>query len=224
MLVDSHCHLDFPDFADELDAIVARAHEAGIGRLVTISTRVRRLDGLLAITERFSNVYCSVGTHPHRPPNVAFDGETILDSDDMLDLKRIPRHLVVVGATVIGIEYATIFSALDVQVTVLEPGPGLLSFVDRELADEFVHDLRDRGEPNRVNSERRQERECGADRFGEALIRCSLRRARRAAQNAGAVAFDLGELVHQPGLADSRLAADEHEAAGALRGSVPVGA
>ena len=54
-------------------------------------------------------------------PNVSFDGETILDSDDMLDLKRIPRHLVVVGATVIGIEYATIFSALDVQVTVLEP-------------------------------------------------------------------------------------------------------
>ncbi|HEY5009392.1 MAG TPA: Si-specific NAD(P)(+) transhydrogenase [Caulobacteraceae bacterium] len=87
----------------------------------------------------------AVGTHPHRPDHVAFDGETILDSDDILDLKRIPRHLVVVGATVIGIEYATIFSALDVQVTVLEGGPGLLGFVDRELADEFMHDLRDRG-------------------------------------------------------------------------------
>ncbi|HEX4196081.1 MAG TPA: Si-specific NAD(P)(+) transhydrogenase [Caulobacteraceae bacterium] len=87
----------------------------------------------------------TVGTVPHRPANVAFDGETILDSDDILDLARIPRHLAVVGATVIGIEYATIFSALDVQVTVLEPGPGLLGFVDKELADEFVHDLRDRG-------------------------------------------------------------------------------
>jgi TatD DNase family protein len=65
MLVDSHCHLDFPDFADELDAVVARAHAAGIGRLVTISTRVRRQDGLLAIAERFPDVYCSVGTHPH---------------------------------------------------------------------------------------------------------------------------------------------------------------
>ena len=65
MLVDSHCHLDFPDFADDLDAIVARAATAGIGRIVTISTRVKRLDELLAITARFPNVYCSVGTHPH---------------------------------------------------------------------------------------------------------------------------------------------------------------
>ena len=52
MLVDSHCHLDFPDFADELDGVVARAAEAGIGRMVTISTRVRRLNELLAIAER----------------------------------------------------------------------------------------------------------------------------------------------------------------------------
>ena len=65
MLVDSHCHLDFPDFADDLDGIVARAEAAGIGRILTISTRVRRLAGLLEITERFPNVYCSVGTHPH---------------------------------------------------------------------------------------------------------------------------------------------------------------
>ncbi|MFL4978062.1 MAG: TatD family hydrolase [Xanthobacteraceae bacterium] len=65
MLVDSHCHLDFPDFADEVDAIVARAEEAGIGRLVTISTRVKRHDEILKIGERFPSVYCSVGTHPH---------------------------------------------------------------------------------------------------------------------------------------------------------------
>ena len=49
MLVDSHCHLDFPDFAEDLDAIVARAETAGIGRIVTISTRVKRLGGLLAL-------------------------------------------------------------------------------------------------------------------------------------------------------------------------------
>jgi TatD DNase family protein len=65
MLVDSHCHLDFPDFAADLDGVVARARAAGIGRMVTISTRVKKLDGLLAITERFPDVYCSVGTHPH---------------------------------------------------------------------------------------------------------------------------------------------------------------
>jgi len=65
MLVDSHCHLDFPDFASELDAIVARAAQAGVGHMVTISTRVRRHDQVLAIAERFANVTCSVGTHPH---------------------------------------------------------------------------------------------------------------------------------------------------------------
>src|SRR5580692_9974056 len=65
MLIDSHCHLDFPDFATELDAVVARARAAGIERLVTISTRVARHDALLAIAERFPDVYCSVGTHPH---------------------------------------------------------------------------------------------------------------------------------------------------------------
>ena len=65
MLIDSHCHLDFPDFAAELDGVVLRAREAGIGRLVTISTRVRRHDEVLAIAERFADVYCSVGTHPH---------------------------------------------------------------------------------------------------------------------------------------------------------------
>jgi TatD DNase family protein len=65
MLVDSHCHLDFPDLAADLDGVVARARAAGIGRLVTISTRVRRLPELLAIAERFGDVFCSVGTHPH---------------------------------------------------------------------------------------------------------------------------------------------------------------
>ena len=59
MFVDSHCHLDFPDFADDLDAIVERAVAAGVGRMVTISTRVRQFDRLLAITDKFSNVYCS---------------------------------------------------------------------------------------------------------------------------------------------------------------------
>jgi TatD DNase family protein len=65
MLIDSHCHLDFPDFADELDAVVERARAAGIDRMVTISTRVRRQAALLAIAERFPEVYCSIGTHPH---------------------------------------------------------------------------------------------------------------------------------------------------------------
>jgi TatD DNase family protein len=65
MLIDSHCHLDFPDFTTELDAVVERARGAGVARMVSISTRVARHDALLKIAERFDDVYCSVGTHPH---------------------------------------------------------------------------------------------------------------------------------------------------------------
>jgi len=65
MLIDSHCHLDFPDFSGEVDAIISRAQAAGIERIVTVSTRVKRHGDVLAIAERFPLVYCSVGTHPH---------------------------------------------------------------------------------------------------------------------------------------------------------------
>lgn len=86
MLVDSHCHLDFPDFADDLDAIVKRAEMAGVGRIVTISTRVRKLDGLLAIADRFPNVYCSVGTHPHNA-----DEEDGITADELIALTKHPK-------------------------------------------------------------------------------------------------------------------------------------
>jgi TatD DNase family protein len=65
MLVDHHCHLDYPDFADDLDGVVGRAKAAGVAMLVSISTRIRRFDGLLKIAEAHDNVLCSVGTHPH---------------------------------------------------------------------------------------------------------------------------------------------------------------
>jgi len=65
MLVDSHCHLDFPDFQEELPEVVSRAEAAGLGRMVTICTRVRKFEQILAVAEQFENVFCSVGTHPH---------------------------------------------------------------------------------------------------------------------------------------------------------------
>ncbi|MEM5500908.1 TatD family hydrolase [Ahrensia kielensis] len=64
-LVDSHCHLNFPDFAPELDAVVERARSAGLVRMVTISTRVHEFDKIRAIADAYDDVYCSVGTHPH---------------------------------------------------------------------------------------------------------------------------------------------------------------
>lgn len=65
MLIDTHCHLDFPDFAEDLAAYVARAEAAGVSRMVTISTRVSRFATYAGIAERFASVWCTVGTHPH---------------------------------------------------------------------------------------------------------------------------------------------------------------
>lgn len=65
MIVDSHCHLDFPDFDGERDDLIARAHEAGVDLMVTICTRIRKFPQVLAVAEAYDNVYCSVGTHPH---------------------------------------------------------------------------------------------------------------------------------------------------------------
>ncbi len=65
MLVDSHCHLDFPDFAAGLEETVARARQAGVGHMLTIGTLVRNFPEVLAVAERFPEVTCSVGTHPH---------------------------------------------------------------------------------------------------------------------------------------------------------------
>jgi len=97
MLVDSHCHLDFPDFKDELDGVVTRAKAAGIGRMVTISTRVRRQDGLLAICERFADVFSSVGTHPHYAHE-----ELDVDADDLVARTRNPK-VVAIGEA--GLDY-----------------------------------------------------------------------------------------------------------------------
>jgi TatD DNase family protein len=97
MIVDSHCHLDFPDFATELDAIVARAESAGVGRMVTISTRVKRLPNLLAIAERFPNVTCSVGTHPHQA-----DEEDGIPAEELIALTAHPK---VVALGEAGLDY-----------------------------------------------------------------------------------------------------------------------
>jgi TatD DNase family protein len=97
MLVDSHCHLDFPDFADDLAAIVARAEAAGIGRIVTISTRVKQIDTLLGITTHFPNVYCSVGTHPHNA-----DEEDGIAAGQLIELTKHPK---VVALGEAGLDY-----------------------------------------------------------------------------------------------------------------------
>ena len=84
-----------------------------------------------------------VGTRTRRPDNIPFDGECIIDSDEIIHLKTIPKKLLVVGGGVIGMEYATIYKALDIEVTILESNDYILGFVDKEIVEEFIHHLRD---------------------------------------------------------------------------------
>jgi len=98
MLIDTHCHLDFADFEEERDAIVARAHEVGVKQMVTISTRVRKLDGLLALTERYPSVFCSVGTHPN-----SADQELDIQTEDLVRLANQHEKVVAIGEA--GLDY-----------------------------------------------------------------------------------------------------------------------
>lgn len=97
MLVDHHCHLDFPQFAADLDGLVARAGAAGVGTMVTISTRIRRFDQVLAVAARFANVYCSVGTHPH---NAHEELDVSVD-----EIVRLAEHPKVVAIGEAGLDY-----------------------------------------------------------------------------------------------------------------------
>ncbi len=100
----------------------------------------------------YDSALVAVGTRPYRPDNVPFDGNRVLDSDEILDLDRLPRTLAVIGGGVIGVEYATIFSALDVPVTLIEARDSILDFVDREIVEDFIHQMRDRGMSIRIGS------------------------------------------------------------------------
>lgn len=88
-------------------------------------------------------VVIAVGTRPARPASVEFDGRTIVDSDQILALQRVPASMVVVGAGVIGIEYASMFAALGTKVTVVERHPRMLEFCDLELVEALKYQLRD---------------------------------------------------------------------------------
>jgi TatD DNase family protein len=97
MLVDSHCHLDFPDFDADRDALVERARAVGINRIVTICTRIRQFAKPLAIAARYDEVYCSVGTHPHNASE-----EIDITTDEIVRLTDEPK-VVAIGEA--GLDY-----------------------------------------------------------------------------------------------------------------------
>jgi len=101
MLVDSHCHLDFPDIAKEQDAIVARARAAGIGRILTISTRVKRQAEIVEIVEKYDDVFGTVGTHPHHA-----DEEMDVDAKALIAATSHPK-IVAIGEAGLDYHYDT---------------------------------------------------------------------------------------------------------------------
>ena len=105
-LIDSHCHLDFPDFADELDAIVERALGAGVERMITIGTTVDRAARAAEIAERYDSVYFTVGTHPHE---AAGEGAA-----DFAAMRRFAKHPKCVGIGEAGLDYHYNYAPPDV--------------------------------------------------------------------------------------------------------------
>ena len=97
MLIDSHCHLDFPDLAEQREAVLARAKAACVGLMVTICTRVRRFDEVLAIVQAHDNVFCSVGTHPHNAAE-----EPDVTADELIALAQHPKAVAIGEA---GLDY-----------------------------------------------------------------------------------------------------------------------
>ncbi|SDP62870.1 TatD DNase family protein [Filomicrobium insigne] len=97
MLVDHHCHLDFPQFAEDLDGVIGRAKAAGVGTMVSISTRIRQFDRIRVIAETYKDVYCSVGTHPHNA-----DEELDIPVEDIIRLAQHPKCVAIGEA---GLDY-----------------------------------------------------------------------------------------------------------------------
>jgi NAD(P) transhydrogenase len=95
-------------------------------------------------TVRAASIVVAVGTRAVTPPGSVLDGEVAITSDDIITLKRLPRAMTVVGGGVVGIEYASIFATLGVEVTLVERRDRPLDFVDREIVDELVHQMRNR--------------------------------------------------------------------------------
>ncbi|MDE0940905.1 MAG: TatD family hydrolase [Alphaproteobacteria bacterium] len=142
MLVDSHCHLDFPSLQADMDGVMARAADAGIGTMVTICTRVDDFPTILGIAEAYDHVYCSVGLHPHDA-----DQEPDLSTAQLVDLAG---HDKVVGIGETGLDFHYDQSPRELQATLFrrhiaaarETGLPLIVH-SRAADDEMIAILRD---------------------------------------------------------------------------------
>ncbi len=123
---------------NDVELLVAEASFAG-----PATVRLDFVDGAGSRLVKARKIIIATGTETTRDPDMPFDGERIFTSDDIFRLERLPRTLAVVGAGVIGCEYASMFAALGVRVTLVDKRDRLLPFVDKEIGDELCHHLRE---------------------------------------------------------------------------------
>ena len=117
----------------------------GHGRFVSDKAIEVDVPGGDVITLSADSFIITVGTRTYRPDYVPFNGSTVIDSDEVTRMQSLPRSITVIGAGVVGVEYATIFKALDINVTLIEPRETMLDFVDKEILMHFRHDIVDAG-------------------------------------------------------------------------------
>jgi len=121
------------------DVVLVRGEASFLGPHMLV---VQTPDGWRKVSA--DKIVIAVGSRPAPPPGVPTDGELIITSDEVAKLKHLPRTMAVVGGGVIGIEYASIFAAVGIQVTLVEKRDRPLEFVDREIVDELLHQMRNR--------------------------------------------------------------------------------
>jgi TatD DNase family protein len=109
-LVDSHCHLDFPDFADEREAVIDRARAAGVGTMLTICTKITEFPSVRAIAESDPSIWCTVGIHPHEA-----ESQPDIDTERLVEFTRHPK---VVGIGECGLDYHYDYAPRERQKTV----------------------------------------------------------------------------------------------------------
>lgn len=191
VIVDSHCHLDFEQFAGRIDEVLARARDNGVHLMVTISSRVRRFDAIRAIAEAHEEIYCTVGTHPHNASE-----ETDIT---VADLVRLAAHPKVIGIGEAGLDYHYDLSPRDVQEKVFRT---------------HIRAAREAGLPLVIHSReaeddttRMLEEEMGQGAF-RPLLHCFTSRPELARRG-----LAIGAYVSFSGILTFKSAADVHEAA-----------
>jgi NAD(P) transhydrogenase len=150
--------ISIPDLGFRVKSIIARETEViraqlkrngvaifqGSGKFVDPHTIEVDADGEKTIL-RGENILIACGTRPARSPDIPFDGQRILDTDELTFARTLPREVIVVGAGVVGLEYASFMAALGVEVTLIDQRPVILDFADREIVDALVYHLRQMG-------------------------------------------------------------------------------